>query len=52
MNKSTCKDCTKRALGCHSKCAKYAKWKKEVEKMREYEKYKNQQISDMINYTR
>lgn len=29
MIKYTCKDCTKRYLGCHDKCEEYQKIKKE-----------------------
>jgi hypothetical protein len=46
-----CYKCTDRQVGCHSKCEKYKKWKKESNKKRdakfidrEYESY----ISDTI----
>lgn len=31
---ASCKDCTKRYVGCHSNCADYAEYKKEVTEQR------------------
>lgn len=31
-NKNTCKDCKDRKVGCHSKCEKYAEFKKELDR--------------------
>lgn len=36
--KTPCYKCTDRYAGCHSKCEKYADWKKEVEVQRESER--------------
>ena len=33
-----CRDCTDRYIGCHSKCRKYKKWKKDLENTKEKEK--------------
>lgn len=30
--KSSCKGCTKRKVGCHSKCKKYKEFRKELDK--------------------
>ena len=31
MNKSPCKNCTKRSLGCHESCQHYNTYKKDIE---------------------
>ena len=35
MGMSPCKDCEERHVGCHSKCEKYAEFRKEVNEKRE-----------------
>lgn len=34
LNKCKCIDCTRRHVGCHSRCEDYKKWKTEVDKAR------------------
>lgn len=36
--KSPCYGCEERDAGCHSKCEKYADWKKEIDVQRESER--------------
>lgn len=34
LNKCKCIDCTRRHIGCHSRCEDYKTWKAEVDKVR------------------
>lgn len=34
LNKCKCIDCTRRDIGCHSRCEDYKKWKAEIDKIR------------------
>jgi hypothetical protein len=47
MSDAPCKDCAKRALGCHDKCPKYGKWKADREDFLE-SKRKHRMISDAL----
>lgn len=40
---ASCKDCTKRKVGCHDRCEEYQKFKKE---MREWQEYLDKVRSD------
>ena len=38
MPNTSCKNCTKRTIGCHSTCQEYLAYKQELNKQREEEK--------------
>ena len=39
--RNPCRECKKRAIGCHSKCDDYKEFTKKIEKIREKEKQDN-----------
>lgn len=49
-----CYECKKRELGCHSKCAEYAEFKKELNKInaRKEEYRKSESLSFKFSYAR
>ena len=47
MSKFSCKDCTERYIGCHSKCEKYIKEKEQhVAKMQAENQHKTKVINE------
>lgn len=44
-----CKDCTEKYAACHDKCAKFAQWKAEQQKVKVLQKeYKKQRREDYL----
>lgn len=49
VNVSPCKDCKDRHMACWDKCAKYAHWKAELQKVKDAEKeYKRKRRDDFL----
>lgn len=38
MIDSGCKGCTERTLGCHSRCARYAEYRKKIDMLNKYKR--------------
>lgn len=50
MIDSGCKDCTERSLGCHSRCAKYAEYRKKIDMLNKFRR--NEKIRDTLEMQR
>ena len=51
MIDSGCKDCTERTLGCHSRCAKYAEYRKKIDLLNKYKRNQKERESLEIQRT-
>ena len=52
MNKSECKGCTQRRVGCHAHCEKYAEWRAELDKINACIRRERQKDSYVIDAKR
>lgn len=50
MIDSGCKGCTERTLGCHSKCQRYAEYRKQIDRLNKYRR--NEKRCDALEIER